>query len=182
MNKENLDKLLGFSDRQRKKDPVAAKKKKKAIKVKAGSSWGPLNLFRYSLAGFLVFVKLGLTSSAALSSVSWWLILLPAYIVELTVLAVLASIAVLGVLFALLALTWLALNIFIFQPLAKRRFEKKLKEGKETGLPTGNPGIDLLLAIQAAQKSSEDLPKPPNEIPPNFLPFNGLDDEDVTRN
>ena len=44
-----------------------------------------LNVFRYALTLLLVAVKLGVFGNGALDQVSWWIVFLPAYILEIVI-------------------------------------------------------------------------------------------------
>jgi len=46
--------------------------------------WSPFNIFRFSLAALLVAGKIGVVpATASVVTAPWWLILLPAYVLEL---------------------------------------------------------------------------------------------------
>ena len=79
-------------------------KQKKSFKdeVKAEyTGWAAFNVFRYLLTLLFVAGKVGLFASPVLAPMSWWIVLLPAYVFETVMLGVAA------VAFVLSAVLWL---------------------------------------------------------------------------
>lgn len=114
--------------------------------AKAIDVWTPTNVFRFGLAGLLTVVKLGLTSSVALVNVSWWLILLPAYILEGVLVAALLAFGLLAVLYFVVMALWTAVEILVIEPIQRRRLKKKIDEATHTG----NPADDMLAQIHSS--------------------------------
>lgn len=113
---------------------------------KAADIWTPTNVFRFSLAGLLTIVKLGLTPSVALVNVSWLIVLLPAYILEGVMVAALIAGGILTVLYLAIMALWAALEILVIDPIQRKRLKKKIDEATHTGNPRG----DMLAEIHAA--------------------------------
>ena len=130
-----------------------AEEKEKTTPFQVKVNRTPLDMFRYSLAGLLVAVKLGLFSYLSvnpLATVSWWLVLLPAYVIEAALLAFLVALGVGAVLVILVYVLWLAFRYVVIDPIQKKRLKKKLDEAEKTGESTGDPKIDLLMALRKA--------------------------------
>ncbi len=108
--------------------------------------WTPMNAFRFGLAGLLTVVKLGLTSSVALASTPWWLILLPAYILEGIVVAGLVAMGLLAVLYVAVLGFWTAFQILILDPIQRRRFHKRM----DAATHSLDPRDDMLSEIHQA--------------------------------
>lgn len=144
---------------------VEEKKKKEGKKTaladtvnktaKAIDVWTPTNVFRFGLAGLLTVVKLGLTSSAALAATPWWLVLLPAYILEGFLIVALLSFGLLAVLYFVVMALWAAVEILVIEPIQRRRLKKKIDDATHTGAPAEDmlAGIHRSIMAQDGEQS-----------------------------
>lgn len=140
---EARENVLAKEKKERKKTSIAdgVTKSAKAIDV-----WTPTNVFRFSLAGLLTVVKLGLTSSVALANVSWWWILLPAYVLEGILVAALLALGLLAGLYLAVMAVWTAFQILVLDPIQRRRFRKKIDAAAHSPESRG----DILSQIHSA--------------------------------
>lgn len=153
-NKTDLNKLAqAIAARSAASEEKTEEKKEKTTPIKIVVNRTPLDIFRYSLTGMLVAVKLGLFSYLMvnpLATVSWWLVFLPAYIIEAALLAFVVGLGVVAVVITLGALIWFGFRLAVVDPIRRRRFTKKLDAAEKSGKSTGNSELDLAVALRKA--------------------------------
>ena len=163
MTDSDLRKAINVAEDSSEKEQE--KEKTPAIKVTLNRT--PFDVFRYLLTGMLVTVKLGLLSYLSvnpLATVSWWLVFLPAYILEAVLLAFVVGVGVTLVLILLVYVFWLTFHYLVVEPIQKRRFKKKVEDAAKTGQFTGDPPVDLMMSLRNLMGSGSIPEDPPSSL------------------
>ena len=180
MKNETLQKIGETAITKAKRSQEKTEKKETTSPIQVTASRKYLDVFRYALTGLLVTVKLGLLTylpANPLAAVSWWLVFLPAYILEAAVIAFLVALVVVAIVVGLIAVLWIVFRAAIVDPFLDRRLKKKVEQGVKTGQPTGDRGADVLVALRKAVKELHDTPEQapdsrpgPPDLPPPPAP------------
>jgi hypothetical protein len=161
MKNEELRKIGETAIAKTKQAQKKTEKKETTSPIQVTVSRRYLDVFRYSLTGLLVAVKLGLLTYLPVNplvAVSWWLVFLPAYILEAAVIAILVALVVTAIVIGLFAVLYIVFRAVILDPILDRRLKKKVAEGVRTGQPTGDAGADILVALRSAVDELHNTP------------------------
>jgi len=113
-----INKLLSDLSKQTEKKKAEEAKPKVMDKLPTRSENRELNEFRYLLTLMLVAVKLGIfpyLDPNPLADWSWWLVFLPAYAIEVVLVALIFIIAAVAVIGLLVINGWFAIKILVMK-------------------------------------------------------------------
>ena len=164
MKNEDFGKMAGAVIAKAKRPQKKTEKKETIAPIQVTINRRYLDVFRYLLTGLLVTVKLGLLTYLPVNplvAVSWWLVFLPAYIIEAALIALLAALVAAVIVIGLIAVLWIVVRTVIVDPFLDRRLKKKVDQGVKTGQPTGDSGADILVALRNAVGELHNMPDEP---------------------